>query len=63
MQEIKITIEPDGNVKTEVHGVKGAGCKALTNAIEGALGAIKSNKATPEMFEKEQKAKIKLGGA
>lgn len=62
MQEIKITIEPDGQVRTEVKGVKGAGCKMLTNAIEAALGAVKSNTVTPEFFEKPQQEKIRLGG-
>lgn len=62
MKEITITIAPDGSVITQVKGIKGAGCKTLTNQIETALGRITANKATPEMFEKAQPEKLKLGG-
>jgi len=62
VKEITITIAPDGSVITQVKGIKGAGCKTLTNQIEKALGSVASNKATPEMFEKAQPEKLKLGG-
>ena len=62
MKEIAITVAADGSVTTQVKGIKGASCKTLTNQIEAALGRVKSNTATPEMFEKPQPEKLKLGG-
>jgi hypothetical protein len=61
MQEIKFVIAPDGSVRTEVKGVKGASCKDLTRQIEQALGSVKSSKPTAENFEKPGKAQVKLG--
>ncbi len=62
MQEIKFTIAADGSVKTEVKGVKGGSCKDLTKQIEKALGAVTGSKNTPEHYEKDNQAQVKLGG-
>jgi hypothetical protein len=58
VQEIKITIKPDGSTETEVKGVKGQGCEALTREIEAALGRAKSKRRTPEF---SQRAERQLG--
>jgi len=63
VREIKITIGTDGSVKIEAKGIKGASCKTLTNQIEAALGRVTTKTPTPEMFEKPQPEKLKLGGA
>ena len=38
LQEIQVTITPDGQVQIKVKGVKGDGCLALTRDIERYLG-------------------------
>ncbi len=38
MQEIDMFIEKNGQVKIEVHGVKGMNCLDLTKELEAALG-------------------------
>ena len=52
VQEIKITIDPDGQVRVEVLGVKGQSCLDLTSALEEALGGeILSRIMTSEAIE------------
>lgn len=38
IQEITVSIAPDGTVDLEVHGVSGAKCEALTELLEQKLG-------------------------
>jgi len=38
MQEVIITINPEGKVKVAVNGVKGKACRDLTAVLEKALG-------------------------
>jgi len=40
MQQIKISIQPDGKVQIEVEGVQGQSCVGLTEFLEKALGEI-----------------------
>lgn len=61
MQEIRFTIAPDGSVTSTVKGVKGGKCKDLTKQIEKALGAVTGTKNTPEHYEKDNQAQVKLG--
>jgi len=61
-ERIDITIGPDGDVQIAVKGHKGQGCKALTRAIESALGQTVKDAKTSEWFEKERNAKLRLGG-
>ena len=53
-EKIKVTIKPNGNSVVEVSGVKGSGCKALTAALEAALGTPSSDVPTTDMYENEQ---------
>ena len=46
MQEITVTVKSDGSTEVSVKGVRGKGCEALTQALEGALGESKSKKRT-----------------
>lgn len=50
MEKIDITIAADGSLSYVVSGVKGAGCKALTKAID-ALGTVTDSKTTSEFCE------------
>ena len=38
LQEVVVRIAPDGTVKIDVHGAKGAKCRIITEALERALG-------------------------
>jgi hypothetical protein len=50
-QQVIVTIDPDANVKIEAAGVTGSGCKAITEAIEKALGRTVADKTKPEFFQ------------
>ena len=54
MQEIIVTIEPNGSTKLEVKGIKGQGCKALTKEFEEQLGRKVSDVPTTELYEHER---------
>lgn len=53
-EKIIVTIKPDGLTTVEVQGVKGEGCKALTAALEAALGTPTASVPTGEMYEQIQ---------
>ena len=61
MQEIKVVIEKDGSLSYTVKGVKGAGCKALTKAID-ALGNVTETKNTREFCEIDTTVQQRTGG-
>ena len=46
--EIIITVDLNGNITTEVDGVIGQGCTALTEALEKALGEVENRTMKPE---------------
>jgi hypothetical protein len=55
IQEIDVYVQPDGNVKIEVRGVKGKKCLDITREIEEQLGGqILQREETHEMHEAEQ---------
>lgn len=51
MQELEITIDNEGNVKVEVSGIRGEGCRALTKNIENAVGEIRERTCTADYYE------------
>ncbi len=52
LQEIDVVIDPDGQVRIEVRGVKGPSCVDLTRGLEEALGAVvRERELTPEAHE------------
>ncbi|HZY06012.1 MAG TPA: DUF2997 domain-containing protein [Anaeromyxobacteraceae bacterium] len=55
--EIEVTIAPDGTVKLETHGLKGQGCLAETEAVEKALGTVRSRTRTAEWYQQATAAK------
>jgi hypothetical protein len=52
MAEVLIEISPQGDTTVSVKGVKGAGCKALTESIEKSLGTVTKDTPTAEMRER-----------
>ncbi len=51
--EITFTIDDDGSVQFEVHGVKGPQCLEITKEIEKELGEVIEQKKTSEYYEAE----------
>lgn len=49
-ETVVVTVDPEGNVTVGAQGVKGAGCKQLTAAIEGAIGRTTEDVKTAEFF-------------
>lgn len=52
-KEIVIEIGPDGQIKMEAHGFKGADCDEEPKAMAGAIGKIISTKHNGEFFQKK----------
>ncbi len=57
--EIVATIAPDGTVKLETHGLKGQSCLAETEAVEKALGTVRSRTRTAEWYQQATAARGK----
>ena len=53
-QEITVTIDQDGQATVAVSGIDGPGCEAATEALERALGAVRSRERTPEYYRTRQ---------
>jgi hypothetical protein len=52
LQEVEVTIQPDGTVQLAVRGVKGTQCVDLTGALEKQLGGeVIRHEKTPEYGE------------
>ena len=49
--EIEITIDEEGNVVAESHGIKGKGCLLVLDEIVKALGKGSNPKPTAEMYQ------------
>ena len=53
-QEITVTIDQDGQASVTVSGIDGPGCEAATEALEQALGAVRSRERTPDYYRVRQ---------
>lgn len=52
LQEIDVFIDPDGQVRVEVRGVKGESCLSVTKDLEKALGGqIATREMTSEAVQ------------
>jgi hypothetical protein len=49
-QEITVTIDQDGQATVTVSGIDGPDCQAATEALEQALGAVRSRERTPDYY-------------
>jgi hypothetical protein len=54
-QEITVTIDQEGQVTVNVSGIDGPDCLAATEALEQALGAVRSRERTPEYYRAFQR--------
>lgn len=55
LQEVEVTIGPDGQVQIQVRGVQGLECLTITKELEEALGGeIIARIMSPEALEGEQ---------
>lgn len=55
MKQVIVTVSPDeGEVKIEAVGFVGSSCAKATEAIEKALGKVKSSARKPEFFQANQ---------
>lgn len=51
MQQVIVTVDETGEVKVEAKGITGSGCKALTEAIERAIGTVSGDVKKPEFTQ------------
>jgi len=54
IQEIDVFINPDGTVKLEVRGVKGAKCLDITKGLENLLGGQVVEQVKTDEFEQAE---------
>ncbi|NJK60268.1 MAG: DUF2997 domain-containing protein [Oscillatoriales cyanobacterium SM2_1_8] len=50
METLEFILHPDGRVEERIHGLAGADCRAITEAIEQALGTVTACELTAEYF-------------
>ena len=60
MEKITVNISAKGEIAYEVQGVKGAGCKQLTKAID-ALAVVRETKNNKEFCELPVAQQQKIG--
>ena len=53
LQEIRVIIDKDGQVKLDVNGVKGMDCLDLTRELEQALGGEVEREMKPDAYEQQ----------
>lgn len=61
MAEIIVTVSPKGESTVSVNGVSGSGCKALSAAIEKALGTVTDTELTTEYYQESQNQDLAAG--
>jgi hypothetical protein len=57
--QLEISIDPEGNLRIETHGLKGAECLVETESIERALGEVVERTKTREYYAHEVKARAR----
>jgi hypothetical protein len=53
-QAITVTIDRDGKATVTVNGIDGPACLAATEALEQALGTVRSRERTQEYYRTRQ---------
>ncbi|GAB4260146.1 MAG: hypothetical protein Kow0092_08820 [Deferrisomatales bacterium] len=54
MEEVKVTIDEEGNVKVTVFGAKGPRCLEITEKLEALLGGAVEREFTSEYYQEEE---------
>ena len=63
MQTIEVTVSPQGETRVETKGFAGSSCRQASQFLEQALGAIVSEKLTPEYYHQESaQHQVQQGG-
>jgi hypothetical protein len=58
--ELKISIDPTGNVQIEVEGIKGSKCLKLTEDLENELGIIIDREKKSDFYVSENENNINI---
>jgi hypothetical protein len=53
VQELEITIDPDGTTRILVRGAKGSECLELTEKLEQMIGEVEERTFTAEYYEQQ----------
>ena len=62
-KSIEVVIGPDGGLKIEALGYKGADCERATAFLEKALGRISNRSKKPEYYRHEElRRQQRIGG-
>ncbi len=56
MEEVKVTIDEQGNVKVTVFGAQGPTCLAITEKLEALLGGQVEREFTSEYYNAQEQA-------
>ncbi len=59
MEEVKVTIDEDGNVKVTVFGAKGNECLKITEKLEALLGGNVQREFTSEYYAQREEARTR----
>jgi hypothetical protein len=62
--QVKVYIQPNGEVEVSVEGVKGTQCIKLTEFLEKELGEVTARELKPAYYEKAtaaQKLPVRIG--
>jgi hypothetical protein len=61
MRTIEVIVQPDGQLKIDAVGFKGADCEKATAFLEKALGQVKGKAKKPEYYRQNQRQQ-QIGG-
>jgi len=59
VEEVKVTIDEEGNVKVTVFGAKGPNCLEITEKLEALLGGQVEREFTSEYYQGTQAEELK----
>lgn len=54
MEELEITVDPEGGVSIAVKGMKGPSCLEATRRLEGAVGEVTSREFCSDYYQERE---------